>query len=189
VRLHNFYNLLPVFILIGIIYVAVKFIRKVVRGDFETAPTTPVVEFAPPTSGLIRVAIERSVVPLNNSKGKATNQFSHNVALRMSFSQEALAIIKKFGLWSLPVYEAHTDLSGMPDYYKLDESTRACLEQPVIHVLKTFMEHQPFVQYFYSSIAADHYEQKLKNEILPTIKHAIDSASASGQRKPETFEL
>jgi hypothetical protein len=194
VTLENFYSLLPVFVLIGIVWIIVKLVRKAVRGDFKSAPP-PEPPLPPPTSGFMRIEIERTVGRLSTSELKMTRLKSpvyHQVLLRMSLSQEALAIINRYDLWSVPILEISPDrlLRELGKVYsEASESNRALFERPIIYTLRSFVENQPFAQTFDTSMEADHFERRLKDEILPTIKHAIESASASGQRKAEPFEL
>jgi hypothetical protein len=182
-------QLLSLIVLVGVIYFILRSFFRRSKAEAESLAREQD-RIAPPTTGFMRVMIERRTDRKGvSSSGRSTNQIYQDVILKMSFSQEALAIIKKYGLWSLPLYDVKLDFSQERGYRELDERGRAQLDEPVILTLKDFMETQPFVQAFDSPIEADLYEQRLKGEILPKIKQALESASASGQRKSESFEL
>ena len=155
----------------------------------------PRVEIPPPESGFMRVAIERRAqpyeVPGKGMFSASTNSVYHQVLLSITFSQEALAIINKYDLWSMPLDEITDSLAAElgAAYREASASTRAIIDAPTILKLKDFLDRQPFVRSFDTPGEADHYEQKLKKEILPKIKQAIESVSTTRESKAETFEL
>jgi hypothetical protein len=190
-------QLLSFLVLAAIVYFVLRnFIKrsKVEQEDLKRQQDA----LPPPVTGFMRIAIERKVAerPTSASRlrfSQPSPQVCHCVVLRMSFSQEALAIILRYGLRYLPLFDIPTDWMREElgaTYYEASASSRALLDQPVTVTLKDVMQTQPYVYAFDTPMEADQFEQRLKNEILPKIKNSIDSAVASGERKSsETFEL
>jgi len=120
-----------------------------------------------------------------------TSHTSYDVHLTIQFTQEELALIKKHDLWQLPLIKSDIDfadaLGGV--YSEATATVKGILADCEWFSLKDVMEKQPFVQWFGTPGEANQYEQNLRNKILPTLKNAIDNASAPRPTGRQSFEL
>ncbi len=109
----------------------------------------------------------------------------HTGTAYIEFSAEELRLIDERGLWKSVAYQI--DPKKVTTFYKVREDMPRVVRDVSSVTIQRVHKDGYINEHFHTAIEAQEWEQKMRNDILPTLKHLIIGPATV--EKSETYEL